>query len=870
VQAWRVMIAAVLAGALGLVGLASAGAAPEGLAQHKISVEDVLGLAVYGQAQFSPDGKWLAYNVTPPYDHLGDYSYWLYAYGLSGHQLWVKEVAADGPPRLQPGLDIDATNYLAGISPDSRWVLVLEHKAGRLRFVGCQLGKNDCVRFDGEPDFRDGYFTLFSWNERIEWVSEHAFLMPVRPDDLPGSERHARGLIGQMLWQDWNAAWRGKETTASEMSSTGRDRSEDWAEGTLMAFDLAAGTARPVAAGRHAAPKASPDGQYVAAARVGERVRPPADVPLETALTHPRFDRRYAFRVIDRDSGEARDAAVPYTVDPGSITWSARRDRVSVFGWAKGKTVADGDYYVFDAATLKPVLAAHDGLQLADRNLTPDPAGFSGPVAGALLDDGPVVYARSASGGSYGWYALLEEGPKRLTSGLKAVSPQLLGADENHLTVLSPDGVFRTGSDGKSRRLTPALEEGAYAPPYEIVPAHSWSGEFRFSSQERRTPTDPAARSVLVRSADGADRAVRFIGPSWGSRETGKVDIDLTDARLLAASASASAALVTRRAGSATELVLLREGRQSQLFARINGGLDQTLSVPETSLHYTLSDPKGDQPDRTVEGCLSLPPDYRPGQRYPVVLDIYPIGLPGRCTHVRDMPRPEAFASDLWTSRGAIYFRPAMQLDFARTAEAPIGGMPDLVEQAAKALVEQGYADPDRIVLLGVSQGAVAALYIAAKSDRFAAVIAINGWADYISHYFGARGIATYLHLDQNGGDNRWRYDCVGEGAQNRCPFGFGETPFEDPSAYAATSPVILAPDIEIPVLLVHSDMDYIGMTQFDEMFGALCRAGKEARYVRYWGEGHGPSSPANIRDIWNRMDRLLLESGILRDDGKG
>jgi len=52
-------------------------------------------------------------------------------------------------------------------------------------------------------------------------------------------------------------------------------------------------------------------------------------------------------------------------------------------------------------------------------------------------------------------------------------------------------------------------------------------------------------------------------------------------------------------------------------------------------------------------------------------------------------------------------------------------------------------------------------------------------------------------------------------------------------------------------------------MAQYDEMFGALYRAGKDARYVRYWGEGHGPSSPANIRDLWMRIDAFLAESGV-------
>lgn len=75
-------------------------------------------------------------------------------------------------------------------------------------------------------------------------------------------------------------------------------------------------------------------------------------------------------------------------------------------------------------------------------------------------------------------------------------------------------------------------------------------------------------------------------------------------------------------------------------------------------------------------------------------------------------------------------------------------------------------------------------------------------------------------------------------------------TPFEDLDVYVRNSPVLLASRITTPVMLVHSDMDDFPLSQFDALYGALSRAGKDARYVRYWGEGHSPSSPANIRDL--------------------
>jgi dipeptidyl aminopeptidase/acylaminoacyl peptidase len=241
----------------------------------------------------------------------------------------------------------------------------------------------------------------------------------------------------------------------------------------------------------------------------------------------------------------------------------------------------------------------------------------------------------------------------------------------------------------------------------------------------------------------------------------------------------------------------------------------------------------------------------------PLIVEVYPGSRP-RCeirTPILSFPNPRS--PYLWAGRGYAYARIALPREYIRTDDGPIAGMDEAVETALDALIATGRVDPDRMVLSGFSQGAVSALYVAAHSDRFAAVIAGNGWADLTSHYFGPPGIYSILDPDYFGSEFI-RYE-----AEAGSEFGIGRTPFEDPDIYTRNSPVLLAPDINAPVLLMHSDMDSFSMEQFDEMYSALLRAGKDARYVRYWGEGHGPSSPANIRDMWQRLDKFLLELGV-------
>jgi len=56
-------------------------------------------------------------------------------------------------------------------------------------------------------------------------------------------------------------------------------------------------------------------------------------------------------------------------------------------------------------------------------------------------------------------------------------------------------------------------------------------------------------------------------------------------------------------------------------------------------------------------------------------------------------------------------------------------------------------------------------------------------------------------------------------------------------------------------LLLMTGDLDWnYQSAEFEQYYVALVRQGKEATLVRYLGEGHGDTSPANVRDAWRRM----------------
>lgn len=62
------------------------------------------------------------------------------------------------------------------------------------------------------------------------------------------------------------------------------------------------------------------------------------------------------------------------------------------------------------------------------------------------------------------------------------------------------------------------------------------------------------------------------------------------------------------------------------------------------------------------------------------------------------------------------------------------------------------------------------------------------------------------------------------------------------------------------PLLIVHGELDSVPMTQSEQFFTASYRQGKRAQFVRYWGEPHVLTSPANIEDLWMRIYEWLDE----------
>ena len=172
--------------------------------------------------------------------------------------------------------------------------------------------------------------------------------------------------------------------------------------------------------------------------------------------------------------------------------------------------------------------------------------------------------------------------------------------------------------------------------------------------------------------------------------------------------------------------------------------------------------------------------------------------------------------------------------------------MPEGVLPAVDEVVEMGIADPKRLYLMGQSFGGYSTYGLITQTDRFAAAVSLAGLSNLISLYgqFDAR--QRYEDYPQ---ENLFQM-ALSESAQIR----MGGPPWEELNRYLRNSPIFQVDRVNTPLMIVQGDVDYVAIQQGEEFFNGLYRQGKRARFVRYWGEGHVLESPANIRDMWQRI----------------
>jgi dipeptidyl aminopeptidase/acylaminoacyl peptidase len=258
--------------------------------------------------------------------------------------------------------------------------------------------------------------------------------------------------------------------------------------------------------------------------------------------------------------------------------------------------------------------------------------------------------------------------------------------------------------------------------------------------------------------------------------------------------------------------------------------------------------------DEEVEGLLYYPHRYEAGKIYPLVVMIH--GGPAWA----DFDAWEdswAYPMNLMCQRGAFVFRPNYHGSAnygLKWVESIAGGkyydleVPD-IEKGVDMLIGRGLVDPNKLGVLGWSNGAILTTALTVTTTRYKAAAAGAGDVDWVSDWGNCDFGAAF--------DN----------------FYLGKSPLEDPQLYLRKSPFYRLDRVRTPTLIFFGTEDRSVPTQQGWMhYRALQQLGKtDVRFLLFPGEKHSPQKLVHQRRklqeelAW--FDKYLFHSAKEEDE---
>jgi dipeptidyl aminopeptidase/acylaminoacyl peptidase len=268
-------------------------------------------------------------------------------------------------------------------------------------------------------------------------------------------------------------------------------------------------------------------------------------------------------------------------------------------------------------------------------------------------------------------------------------------------------------------------------------------------------------------------------------------------------------------AGSAArppDVVLVRAGARRQL-TRLNGELLDNKRLGEVR-HIAITSSVDQRP---IDAWITLPPNYAPGQRYPLILEIHggPFAAYGPHFSTDDQLYAAAGYAVLSVNpRGSTSYG----AEFANLIHHAYPGQDyDDLMSAVDAAVAQGFADEGRLFVTGGSGGGVLTAWIVGKTNRFRAAATQKPVIDWASFALTADGPAFFSR------------------------YWFGHYPWEDPQGFWARSPLSLVGNVQTPTLVVVGSEDYrTPVSEAEQYYTALQLRGVPTALVKVPGASHG------------------------------
>lgn len=231
-----------------------------------------------------------------------------------------------------------------------------------------------------------------------------------------------------------------------------------------------------------------------------------------------------------------------------------------------------------------------------------------------------------------------------------------------------------------------------------------------------------------------------------------------------------------------------------------------------------------------IESFVVKPPAFDPGFRYPALLRIH--GGP-----VSQYDFEFNFEAQLFAAHGYVVVLPNPRgssgygQDFSLNILRSWGEKDyEDVMAAVDYVIEQSFADPDRLGVGGWSYGGLLTNNVIVKTGRFKAAIT---------------GASSTLYVSNYGHDHyqRWWVEELGVPWKK-----------ENREIWDKLSPFNYVENVTTPTLIVGGEKDWnVPIINSEQLYQALKRLGRTTQLVVYPGESHGIDTPSYIKDLYER-----------------
>jgi dipeptidyl aminopeptidase/acylaminoacyl peptidase len=231
-----------------------------------------------------------------------------------------------------------------------------------------------------------------------------------------------------------------------------------------------------------------------------------------------------------------------------------------------------------------------------------------------------------------------------------------------------------------------------------------------------------------------------------------------------------------------------------------------------------------------IDGIVTKPVDFDPSEKYPFLLN--PHGGPTGASLLSFNPGEQIMAANGYmvlepnfrgsTGRGEK-FAMANQNDWG-------GGDYKDDMSGVQAVIDKGWADPNRMGAFGWSYGGFMTYWIDTQTDRFKAISPGAGLPDLYSMY-SQTDIHRYL-----------------------TNFFDMKSPWDNFQEYWDHSPMKYVENVKTPTMILHGQADTrVPIPQAQEFYRALVERHVPVEFVTYPRENHGFVEPRHIQDRYQR-----------------